>query len=151
MDITDRLYVEIQPLEPGPHPHPFHDARFSPDHVYKVLGMYNPSETSECYFILANLQREMWFISQRHLRAFALLDSDEFFLSRARAAALRQSPVGHNGQTKHSIPAVESPPPLNGAGHPGGNECARPTSQKPLGSILQSTSAPPWHRRDVAR
>jgi hypothetical protein len=42
--------------------------------------MYNPSETSECYFVLANPRRQIWFIPQRHLLAYRLIDSDEFFL-----------------------------------------------------------------------
>lgn len=82
MDINSRLYVEIHPFEGPhqPHPHPIRDGRFDPDLVYKVLGMYNPSETSECYFVLANPQRQLWFIPQRHLLAYRLIDSDEFFL-----------------------------------------------------------------------
>ena len=84
MDINDRLYVEIVPFEGPrqPHPHPIDDAGFDPDLVYKVLGTYNPSETSECYFVLANPMRQIWFIPQRHLLAYRLIDSDEFFLPR---------------------------------------------------------------------
>jgi len=84
MDINDRLYVEIFPFEGPhqPHPHPIDDAGFDPNLVYKVLGMYNPSETSECYFVLANPKRQIWFIPQRHLLAYRLIDSDEFFLPR---------------------------------------------------------------------
>ena len=84
MDITPRLYVEIHPLDTGriPRPHPIEDGGFDPNYVYKVLGMYNPSETSECYFVLANPQRQIWFIPQRHLLAYKLIDSDEFFLPR---------------------------------------------------------------------
>jgi hypothetical protein len=84
MNINERLYVEIVPTQ-GPHPpspHPINDADFDPSMVYRVLGMYNASETSECYFILANPRREIWFIPQRHLRAYAIIDSDEFFLER---------------------------------------------------------------------
>jgi len=44
--------------------------------------MYNPSETSECYIVLSNPQRQIWFIPQRHLLAYRLIDSDEFFLSK---------------------------------------------------------------------
>src|SRR3954462_15177756 len=82
MNIDRRLYVEIQPFEGehSPHPHPINDAHFDADYVYKVLGMYNPSETSECYFVLANTSRQIWFIPQRHLLAYKLIDSDEFFL-----------------------------------------------------------------------
>jgi hypothetical protein len=85
MDIDSRLYVEIFPFDGprSPHPHPIDDARFDPRYVYKVLGMYNPSETSECYFVLANPERQIWFIPQRHLRAYRLIDSDEFFVPKA--------------------------------------------------------------------
>src|SRR5688572_18509866 len=84
MDIDRRLYVEIQPFDGprSPHPHPIDDAHFDTDYVYKVLGMYNPSETSECYFVLANTSRQIWFIPQRHLLAYRLIDSDEFFLAK---------------------------------------------------------------------
>jgi len=82
MEINSRLYVEIHPFEGPhqPHPHPVDDGHFDPRYVYKVLGMYNPSETSECYFVLSNPQRQIWFIPQRHLLAYRLIDSDEFFL-----------------------------------------------------------------------
>jgi hypothetical protein len=85
MDINDRLFVEIHPLEAErvPRPHPIEDAHFDPAYIYKVLGVYNPSETSECYFTLANTKREIWFIPQRHLLAYKLIDSDEFFLPKA--------------------------------------------------------------------
>jgi len=64
MDLNPRLYVEIHPFDGphSPHPHPIHEGHFDPDYFYKVLGMYNPSETSECYFMLANPQRQIWFI-----------------------------------------------------------------------------------------
>lgn len=86
MNFTDRLYVEIVPLE-SPHPptpNPIRHGKFDPAYVYKVLGIYNPSETSECYLMLANPQREIWFIPQRHTRAFRLIDSDEFFLPKSQ-------------------------------------------------------------------
>ncbi len=84
MNFNTRLFVEIVPLETGhiPHPHPVTEGHFRTDLVYKVLGMYNPSETSECYLMLANPERQLWFISQRHTRAFTLLHSDAFFLEK---------------------------------------------------------------------
>jgi len=84
MDIDPRLYVEIHPFDGPhpPHPHPIDEAQFDVAFIYKVLGMYNPSETSECYFVLANTRRQIWFIPQRHLLAYKLIDSDEFFLSK---------------------------------------------------------------------
>lgn len=81
MNINPRLYVEIVPLDGqfSPKPHPVDDAGFDPKCLYKVLGMYNPSETSEAYFVLANLERQIWFISNRHLRAAGLFDGDELW------------------------------------------------------------------------
>ena len=88
MNFDPRLYVEIVPLENGhaPHPHPILDGRFDPDYAYKVLGGYNPSETSECYLMLANTRREIWFIPQRHVRAWKLLDGDEMFVRKVASA-----------------------------------------------------------------
>jgi hypothetical protein len=82
MDIDPRLFVEIHPTDAHPHPRPdpIEDAGFDPSYIYKVIGMYNPSETSECYFVLVNPQRQIWFIPQRHLLAYKLINSDEFFL-----------------------------------------------------------------------
>ena len=82
MNFDPRLYVEIVPLENGrpPQPHPILDGRFDAGYAYKVLGIYNPSETSECYLMLANRRREIWFIPQRHTRAYRLLDGDAFFV-----------------------------------------------------------------------
>ncbi len=77
MDIDNRLYVIIEPFD-GPHapmPHPIRDARFDAGRVYKVLGMYNASESSEAFFVLSNPENEIWFISNRHLRAAGLSDA----------------------------------------------------------------------------
>ena len=104
MDINSRLFVEIHPLEASnaPHPHPIHDAHFDPSLVYKVLGMYNPSETSECYFVLANPSRQIWFIPQRHLLAYKLIDSDEFFLPIA-AVDQHRGNRWRDGAARHSV------------------------------------------------
>lgn len=85
MNFDPRLYVEIVPLDNGraPQPHPVLDGRFDADYAYKVLGIYNPSETSECYLMLANPRREIWFIPQRHTRAWRLLDGDALFVRKA--------------------------------------------------------------------
>jgi hypothetical protein len=84
MNFDPRLYVEIVPLKNRrpPQPHPVNDGRFDPDYAYKVLGIYNPSETSECYLMLANTEREIWFIPQRHTRAYQLLDGDALFVQK---------------------------------------------------------------------
>jgi hypothetical protein len=79
--LNPRLFVSLSPLE-HVKPHPITDGRFDPAYAYKVLGVYNASETSECFFILSNTSNEIWFISQRHLRSYKLLESDEFFIQK---------------------------------------------------------------------
>src|SRR4051812_31268966 len=100
MNISDRLYVEIVPFEGdrAPQPHPVRDGHFDPAFVYKVLGMYNPSETGESYFILSNTDRQIWFISNRHLRAFGLFDGDALFFDREHAP----KPSRENGHALRS-------------------------------------------------
>ncbi len=61
------VYVRVQQLAGRAHPLPL-DSGFSEHTAYRGLGIYSPSETSECYFILANDRDETWFISNRHLR-----------------------------------------------------------------------------------
>ncbi|MFC6590729.1 hypothetical protein ACFP81_00875 [Deinococcus lacus] len=69
------LFVRIEEVEGdrAPVPKPL-SSGFSPERAYHVLGVYNPSETSDAYFILCNDREELWFICQRHLR-FAGLHS----------------------------------------------------------------------------
>jgi hypothetical protein len=107
MNYNSRLFVEIHPFEGDyqPHPHPIRDGHFDPALIYKVLGVYNPSETSECYFMIANPQRQIWFIPQRHLLAYRLIDSDEFFLTKAETdsppvVAAGDLPLGSSRQTR---------------------------------------------------
>src|SRR5215210_3999957 len=98
MELNPRLYVEIHPYDGphSPHPHPIDEGHFDTDYVYKVLGMYNPSETSECYFVLANTQRQIWFIPQRHLLAYRLIDSEEFFLPKGKSVHCRDAESTEN-------------------------------------------------------
>jgi hypothetical protein len=101
MQINEKLFVEIVPMTGDhiPHPHPISDGKFDPTYVYKVLGMYNASETSECFFILANTQREIWFIPQRHLRAVGILQSDEMFISKSRVTERHAARSDHRAPT----------------------------------------------------
>jgi hypothetical protein len=64
------LYVRIEEMqgERAPQPRPLASG-FSRDVAYRVLGVHAPSETSEAYLILANDRDELWFISNRHVRA----------------------------------------------------------------------------------
>lgn len=61
------VYVRVQQLDGKAHPLPL-DSGFNRGTAYRGLGLYSPSETSECYFVLANDRDETWFISNRHLR-----------------------------------------------------------------------------------
>lgn len=65
------LYVRVEQFPQKPHPLPL-DSGFSINVAYRALGIHSPSETSECYFILANDREETWFISNRHLRVVGL-------------------------------------------------------------------------------
>src|SRR5947209_13856504 len=108
MPFNERLYVEIVPLggDHPPRPHPIAEGNFDPAYAYKVLGIYNPSETSECYLMLANPEREIWFIPQRHLRAYQILDSDEFFLRKEVTTAKRARDHIHRRGGWHGSEAI---------------------------------------------
>lgn len=75
-----KLFVRIEQLDNGPRPLPL-DSGFNRSTAYKTLGMYNASETSDAYFILANDRDEIWFICNRHLRAVGLKESSELRLA----------------------------------------------------------------------
>jgi hypothetical protein len=69
--IEPGLYLRIQQLPGRPHPLPL-DNGFSESVAYRALGIHSPSETSECYFIVANDRDETWFISNRHFRVVGI-------------------------------------------------------------------------------
>lgn len=71
IDYEKGLYVTICESERAPWPKPL-SCGFSEGVAYRVLGMYNPSESGECWFVMSNDRDEAWFISQRHVRTFAL-------------------------------------------------------------------------------
>ncbi|RWR01872.1 hypothetical protein ED28_09530 [[Pantoea] beijingensis] len=65
------LYLKVNQLENGPRPLPLQSG-FNGETAYRVLGCFNPSETSDAYYILSNDRDEIWFICNRHLRTVAL-------------------------------------------------------------------------------
>lgn len=67
MMIESGVYVRIQELAEGPLPKPL-DHGFNQDTAYRAIGLYNPSETADAYYILANDRDETWFICNRHVR-----------------------------------------------------------------------------------
>jgi hypothetical protein len=74
MMIESGIYVRIQELEGGPQPLPSRSG-FSNKTAYRALGMFNPSETSDAYFILCNDRDETWFICNRHVRIVGVFPS----------------------------------------------------------------------------
>ncbi|AKG71659.1 MULTISPECIES: hypothetical protein [Serratia] len=69
--IEQGLYLRVVQMDNAPKPYPL-DSGFSPHTAYRALGMYNPSETADAYFILSNDRDEIWFICNRHLRTVGL-------------------------------------------------------------------------------
>ena len=83
------LYVRIEELENGPKPFPLASG-FSMGHAYRALGLYNPSETSDAYFVLSNDRDEIWFICNRHVRTYALLSDELAFRLPIKDATRKQ-------------------------------------------------------------
>lgn len=93
IDYERGLYVVIQELAKGPSPFPLEHG-FSEGIAYRVLGIYNPSESGECWLILSNDDNQLWYISQRHVRTWALRPgSTEFRLVSDRPAVAELRPL----------------------------------------------------------
>jgi hypothetical protein len=67
MMLESGLYIRIKELEGGPTPLPLKSG-FNTSTAYRAVGMYNPSETADAYYILCNDRDETWFICSRHVR-----------------------------------------------------------------------------------
>lgn len=73
LTLENSLYMRIEQLPSGvPTPLPLSNG-FNTNTAYRALGMFNPSETSDAYFIFSNDRDEVWFICNRHLRCVGLL------------------------------------------------------------------------------
>lgn len=72
------LYLRVEEMDNGPKPLPLKSG-FSVGRAYRALGLYNPSETSDAYFVLSNDRSEVWFICNRHLRTYALMPEEKHF------------------------------------------------------------------------
>lgn len=72
IDYERGLYVVIEQLAKGPAPFPLEHG-FGVGTAYRVLGIYNPSESGECWLILSNDDDQLWYISQRHVRTHSLV------------------------------------------------------------------------------
>lgn len=71
--IENDFYVVVREMqgERAPQPRPLRNG-FSENIAYRVLGLHSASETSEAFLILANDHDELWFISNKHVRAHGL-------------------------------------------------------------------------------
>lgn len=76
------MYVRIEEVKGlrVPMPKPL-DSGFVVERAYRVLGIFNPSETSDAYLILSNERDELWFICNRHLRTVGIIKEGPFRLS----------------------------------------------------------------------
>jgi hypothetical protein len=90
------LYLRIEQLPNGPPPLPL-SSGFNTATAYRALGMFNPSETSDAYFIFSNDRDEIWFICNRHVRTLGLLGpSTALRMPIAAARSSRQSSLEHD-------------------------------------------------------
>lgn len=72
LTLESGIYLRVEQLPQGPRPLPL-DSGFGNDTAYRALGLFNPSETSDAYFIFSNDRDEVWFICNRHLRCLGLI------------------------------------------------------------------------------
>jgi hypothetical protein len=89
------LYLRIEQLPNGPHPLPL-SSGFSAATAYRALGMFNPSETSDAYFIFSNDRDEIWFICNRHVRTLGLMGAATALRLPLGAVRCRQSALEHD-------------------------------------------------------
>lgn len=66
------MYFRIEQQPKGPKPLPL-ESGFNAHTAYRALGAFNPSETSDAYFILSNDHDEVWFICNQHLRCLGVM------------------------------------------------------------------------------
>ena len=83
------LYVRIEELINGPKPCPL-ESGFSMSQAYRALGLYNPSETSDAYFVLSNDRDEICCVCNCHVRAYALLPDERALSLPIRETARKQ-------------------------------------------------------------
>ena len=73
--IEPRRYVRAQGPVHGPKPMLLQRG-FSTGRAYRALGLYNPSETREDYFVVSNEGNEIGLICNRHLRTRGLFPKE---------------------------------------------------------------------------
>ena len=94
LSLETGMYLRVEQLPNGHKPLPL-DSGFNTRTAYRALGMFNPSETSDAYFIFSNDRDEIWFICNRHLRCLGLIpNSHAVRLDLAAAQRLVQNSWG---------------------------------------------------------
>lgn len=94
LSLESGIYLRVEQLPNGPRPLPL-ESGFNLHTAYRALGMFNPSETSDAYFIFANDRDEIWFICNRHLRCLGLIPGHPALrLELAAAQQLAQAGLG---------------------------------------------------------
>ena len=78
LTLDKNLFLRVVQIDNGPRPLPL-SSGFNEHSAYRALGMFNPSETSDAYFILSNDRDEVWFICNRHLRTVSSLPATNAF------------------------------------------------------------------------
>jgi hypothetical protein len=73
LSLEPGMYLRVEQLPNGPKPLPL-DSGFNTQTAYRAMGLFNPSETSDAYFIFSNDRDEIWFICNRHLRCLGLIE-----------------------------------------------------------------------------
>jgi|GEM_PF-324324 len=110
LTIDTQLFLRIAQLDNGPRPLPLASG-FNERCAYRALGMFNPSETSDAYFILSNDRNEIWFICNRHLRTVSCLPSTDAF-----HLPLDEMPPLHRETRMRVANSQSTLPPLRTAG-----------------------------------
>lgn len=110
LTLESNLFLSIRQLDHGPHPLPLQSG-FNTHTVYRALGMFNPSETSDAYFILSNDRDEIWFICNRHLRTVASLSDVLDF----RLPITTFAPTANGAMGAGTRPVLCGVPPLMGS------------------------------------
>lgn len=96
--LENAIYMRVAELPNGPLPLPLKSG-FTTETAYRSLGMFNPSETSDAYFILSNDRDEIWFICNRHLRCVGVLPS----VTDTRLPLMRAQSLVSEGALKSSV------------------------------------------------
>ncbi len=97
--VQNGLYVTIEEdtAPTAPLPKPLQHG-FSQRFAYLVLGAFSLAESGEAYFIMGNDRKEIWFISNRHLRVHQLLPgSTQFRLALAKSRSAEKNGASSRG------------------------------------------------------